>query len=247
MTRSSQFAPACAATIAIAGAATAAIDSSYSERFEGLDAGSATALGDAGWLVGANVFEPNDDFAYNYFAFPAPNGDLDGAGFRFSRIAQGESGPNQGANALGVFSDYNNADHRNGTNRRIEANVFREYTVGANDAGTWTFSFDAKQGDIGGATTAVAFIKVLDSSFNLTDFATLDTTAIGTEWQEGLSISVDIEANQVGQIFQIGFWSIAGGDDPSTVFYDNLSLVPAPGAAVLLAVAGGLASRRRRA
>ena len=46
----------------------------YSQDFEGLDITSGTALGDDGWLVGANVFDPNGNFLYNYFAFPAPNG-----------------------------------------------------------------------------------------------------------------------------------------------------------------------------
>ncbi len=230
----------CALTV-LASAGSAQIQANYSENFEGLDQSSPSALGDAGWLVGANVFDSSGtNFLYNYFAFPAPNGS--GA---FSNVASGQGGPSQGAQQLVTFNDYNNGDHGNGSGNRIEANFFREWTVGPADVGTWTFSFDAKQGDIGGSSTAAGFIKVLDSSFSLTDFATADTTSVGSLWNR-YSISVDIDAGQVGQLFQIGFLNVASNFEPSGVFYDNLNLVPSPGTAGLLGLAALGAVRRRR-
>ena len=115
---------------------------------------------------------------------------------------------------------------------------------------TWTFSFDAKQGDIGGASTALAFIKVLDpnAGFSLTDFITIDTTSLGDTW-DTYSMSVFIDPGQAGQILQFGFLNVASNFDPSGVIYDNVNFttVPVP-AALWLFMSGiaGLAAMRKR-
>ncbi|MEM7629848.1 MAG: VPLPA-CTERM sorting domain-containing protein [Planctomycetota bacterium] len=231
-----------AALVAFAGAGQAQI-SQYSEDFEGLNAANPTELGDAGWLVGANVFDSTGTtFLYNYFAFAAPNG-----GPAFSAIDSGQGGPAQGAQQLSVYNDYNNADHGNGSGNRIEANVFREYTIDASNAGTWSFSFDAKLGNLAGASTAFAFIKILDpnAGFAQTGGDIIDLTNTSTEWQ-GYTLSADVDASQAGQIFQIGFFSVASNFESSGVFYDNLNLVPTPAAAGLLGMGGLIAMRRRR-
>ncbi len=237
-----------AAVMMAAGAAQAQL-SDYSQNFEALNAADPAALSNDGWLVGANVFAPDGStFLYNYFAFPAPNGNTDGNGFRFSAVAVGEGGANQGGQQLSVFNDYNNADHNVGN--RIEANVFREYIIGAADVGqTVTFTFDAKLGDLGGASTAAAFIKILDQNngFALTAFEQQDTTSIPNTWN-AYSLSTTIQPAQVGTIFQIGFLNVASNFEPSGVFYDNLNLViPAPASAALLGLGGLAAVRRRRA
>ena len=215
--------------------------SQYSQDFESLDAGSSTALGDDGWLVGANVFDMSGNFQYNYFAFPAPNG-----GPAFSAIATGEGGPAQGDQQLSVYSDYNNADHGNGL--LIEANVFREYTVGAADVGTTqTFSFDAKLGNLEGDSTAQAFIKTIDpdNGFAQTNFVTADMTNTPSTWT-GYSLELDIDASLEGQLFQIGFLNVATDFEGSGVFYDNVNLVPAPSGVALIALGGLVGTRRRR-
>lgn len=232
-----------AALFAAAGSASAQL-SSYSQDFEGLDASSGSALGDDGWLVGANVFDPTGaNFLYNYFSFPAPNGT--GA---FSNVATGQGGAAQGAQQLVVFNDYGNPDHNVGN--RIEANVFQEQIIGAGDVGsTVSFTFDAKAGDIAGNSTAIAFIKVLDQNngFQLTAFETLDTTSLPTTWGT-YSLSTTIQPAQVGTIFQFGFWSIASDFEASGNFYDNIDFViPAPASAALLGLGGLAAARRRRA
>jgi MYXO-CTERM domain-containing protein len=231
------------AIASLAGLASADI-AAYSQDFEGLNAASPTALGDDGWLVGANVFDPGGNFLYNYFAFPAPNG-----GPAFSGVATGQGGPAQGAQQLVTYSDYNNADHANGN--VIEANFFREYTVGAADVGqTMYFSFDYKRGDIGGGTTALAFIKTLDAAngFAMTNFVTFDVTNSADTWNSQ-TLSLFIDASLEGQIFQIGFLNTATGYETSGMFYDNINLsnVPTPSGAAVLALGGLLASRRRRA
>jgi len=115
----------------------------YTEDFESLEQTSPTALGDAGWIVFANVFEANGTtLAYSYGTFPAPNGTPG-----FCAIDNGQGGPDQGDQQLVIYSDYDNQDQAIG--RRIEANTFRERTITAADVGnTISFSFDAKRGNI---------------------------------------------------------------------------------------------------
>ena len=220
----------------------------YSENFEGLDIASPGALGDTGWLVGANVFEANGDFAYNYFAFPAPNG-----GPGFSGIIAGQGGVDQGNQQLNVYNDYNNADHGNGSNRRIAANFFRNVSIlGTSDVGREIFFFfDIKQGNIGGDSTALAFLKVQETSNNsFADLAlvTADTTAPGTDWSENI-LSLVVQPEWVGETLQIGFINTADNFGDTGLFYDNfLVTIPEPSSAALcvLGVAGLLGIRRRK-
>ncbi len=203
----------------------------YSQDFEGLDQANPTALGDDGWLVGANVFDANGNFLYNYFAFPAPNG-----GNAFSAIVNGwEQGPEQGAQQLVVYNDYNNGDHQWGN--LIEANFFREQYIGAEDVGnTMVFSFDGVIGDICCGTTASAFIKVLDTSnWSVSAYESVDTGALSTAW-ETFSISHEIRADQVGHLFQIGFMNTTSWWNPSGVGYDNINLSAIPPASANLII-----------
>ena len=231
-----------AAIAAIAGSAQAQI-SNYSQDFESLNQADPAALGNDGWLVGANVFDPTGTtLLYNYFAFPAPNG-----GPAFSGIATGQGGVDQGAQQLVVYNDYNNTDHNIGN--QIEAVFFREYIVDASNVGqTWTFQFDSKLGDIQSPTTTRAFIKTLDpnAGFAQTNFIVQDTTNQPTTWNT-YQLQLNIDASLVGQIFQIGFDSTTSNFTPSGQFYDNINLVPAPGSIALLAAGGFAAIRRRRA
>ncbi|MFO7655096.1 MAG: hypothetical protein R6X25_14955 [Candidatus Krumholzibacteriia bacterium] len=189
----------------------------YSQDFEGLVQTDTGALANDGWLVFANVFGPDWSYWYGYGPFPAPND-----GPAFSQIVTGEGGAAQGTQQLVVISDYNNADHGNGA--FIESNVFQEQTVTAGDVGqTWFFGFDAKIGNLEGSTTALAFIKTLDpgSSYAMTNFITVDMTAIPATWSDfGLSIVID--PGLVGQILQFGFANTATNYAGSAVFYDNV-------------------------
>jgi hypothetical protein len=191
----------------------------YDQDFEGLVQADPDALANDGWLIFANVFDGgNGGFLYNYGPFPAPNG-----GAAFSAIDTGQGGPEQGAQQLSVYNDYNNGDHANGN--IIEANVFQEQMVGNPEIGeTWVFEFDAKLGNLEGGSTALAFIKTLDpnNGYALTNFVTVDMTAIPTTWAT-YWISLEIDASLVGQILQFGFLNTATNYEGSGVFYDNVT------------------------
>lgn len=190
----------------------------YSQDFEALDQENPDALAADNWLVFANVFAPDGtSFLYNYGAFVAPNGSGG-----FSNVASEQGGPDQGEQQLVTFSDYNNADH--GVGNRIETSVFQEQTIAAVDIGaTYDFSFDAKMGDLAGASTAFAFVKTLDpnSGFATTNLFTIDTTALPATWDTYV-LSITIDPTLVGQLLQIGFTTTASNFEASGVFYDNL-------------------------
>ncbi|MBP6876300.1 MAG: hypothetical protein KBD56_09530 [Candidatus Eisenbacteria bacterium] len=195
----------------------------YSQDFEGMDPAYAGALADDGWLVYGNVFGPDWAYWYGYGPYPAPNG-----GNGFSAVVTGQGGMEQGANQLSVYNDYNNADHANGAH--IEANVYREQVVAAEDIGlTWYFEFEAKRGNIEGATTALAFIKTLDpnSGYTMTNFITADMTSIPDTWG-AFTLEILIDADLVGQILQIGFASTATAYEGSGIFYDNINFSAEP-------------------
>ena len=201
----------------------------FVEDFESLDINSPTALSDANWLVFGNLFDPDGNFLSGYGPFGAPNGDLDGGGFRFSALTTEQGGPDQGMQQLVVFNDYNNESHGDGSNNIIESNVFREFTITADNVGTtYRFGCEFKTGDLEAPATAVAFIKTLDpnNNFELTNFATFATDA-STDWFGGF-IDLTIDASLVGQIYQIGFLNTASNFVPSGVIYDNVSVIEAP-------------------
>ncbi len=239
--------PALAAGLIVSPASWAL--NAFSENFEGLNQADGAALANAGWLAFGNVFDSGGSPLFGYGPFGAPNG-----GPGFSAVASGQGGAAQGAQQLVVYSDYNccqpSNGHFNGTDL-VEANVFQEQTVNAGDVGsTWEFQFDAKRGDIAGSTTALAFIKTLDpnAGFATTNFLTLDTTSLSTDWNT-FSIAIAIDAALTGQILQFGFLSVASNFEASGNFYDNVSFsqVPVP-AALWLFMSGiaGLAAMRRR-
>ena len=210
--------------LAIAGLQARAALSSYSQDFELLDQTGATALSDDGWRVFGNVFEANGStYVYGYGPFPAPND-----GFAFCQIDLLQGGVEQGVQQLAVFSDYNNTDHTLG--RIIESNVFHEQTIAAENVGqNWNFSFQAKLGNLEGASTATAFIKTLNpaAGYALTNFLVEDMTTISTVWG-GWTISIPIDAPLVGQILQFGFLNRASLYQGSGIFYDNISFQQGP-------------------
>jgi len=231
-----------AAFLLLAPAASWAALTPYSQDFEGLTQADPSALDNDGWLVFGNVFDPGFNYLYGYGPFPAPNG-----GPAFSAIASGEGGVPQGAQQLSIYNDYNNTDH--GAGNWVEANVFHEQTIAVTDVGSrWQFQFDAKLGNLTGASTARAFIKTLDpnNGFATTNFIQADMTAIPSTWGT-YALAIGIDAGLKGQLLQFGFASTATNYEGSGVFYDNVSFgyaPPLPGvapwgmAALMLMVAG---------
>ena len=185
----------------------------YSQDFESLVKADTAALANDGWLVFGNVFFLDGSYNYGYGPFAAPN---DGAAFCAIVDDQGI-----GFQAMAVYSDYNNTAHPTSI---IESNVFQEQMVGAGDIGdTWTFDFQAKLGNLAGASTALAFIKTLDpnAGYAMTNFITADMTNISTDWG-AYSLSIFVDAALDGQILQIGFMNTATNYEPSGVFYDEI-------------------------
>ena len=197
----------------------------YSQDFELLDQMDPTALGNDGWLVYGNVFAPDGTtYLYGYGTNPAPND-----GFGFCQIDLGQGGFEQGFQQISVFSDYNNVDHSVGN--IIESNTFQEQIVGLGDVGqSWVFDFQAKLGNIEGASTALAFIKTLDpsSGYALTNFITMDMTSTPVEWT-GYLLAIEIDPTLVGQILQIGFLNKASNYEGAGIYYDNIDFYEDPG------------------
>lgn len=220
--------------------------SAYKQDFERLAAVDPDALNKDGWQVFADVYSPDGStLVYSYGAFPAPNGP-----YGFSRIAHGFDHPQQGAQQLVVFNDYNNQGaHTSG--QHVQANVFQLQTVGAADTGrTWRFQFDARRGDLAAPSTARAFILTLDpaNGYAVTSLATLDMTLAPDAWTR-YAMSLPIAAG-AGELLEFGFSSTATSYRPSAVAYDNLSFAPVPepsGPALMLVGLGvlGCAVRRR--
>ena len=194
--------------------ATALALNPYVQDFESLNQSDTGALAGDGWMVFANVFDSGGGYLYGYGPFPAPND-----GFGFCQIALGEG---IGTQALVTFSDYNNGDHAVGN--LIESNTFQEQIIGPGDVGeTWVFDFEAKLGNIEGASTALAFIKTLDpnNGWATTNFITLDMTSIPASWSS-YSLELLIDAGLDGQILQYGFANTATYYEGSGIFYDNI-------------------------
>lgn len=189
----------------------------YSQDFEELIQADPSALANDGWYVFGNVFDPEGAYLYGYGPFPAPNDTL-----AFSRIAIGEGGDEQGAQQLIVYSDYQNVDHAVGN--LIESNVFQEQTIGPENVGeAWIFEFQAKLGNLGGTSTAAAFIKTLDPNNNyaLTNFFTEDMTSIPETWGEW-ALGIVIDSSLEDQILQFGFMNTATLYEGSGIVYDNV-------------------------
>jgi hypothetical protein len=236
------------AAVAVSGlmapaAVSSAALSNYSENFEGLVQAAPGALSGSGWNTYVNVFSPDHSAYYYGYGFPS-NNDIQHA----SNVASGQGGVTQGAQQLVVFSDYGNAGAQAGS-QQVEANVYQERTISASDVGTtWTFSFDAKRGDLASPSNALAFIKTLDpnNGYATTNFLTFDTTSIPTTWGNYSAPTLAITPGLVGQLFQFGFASTATNYTASGVFYDNISVVPAPASVAMLGMGGAALLRRRR-
>jgi len=167
------------------------------------------------WKAYANVFTDYPGcsaLSYSYGAFPTPNKD---SGFSNITLV----GASQ---ALNVFSDYDNVDHANG--RCIETSVFREVTVSAADAGSYTFGFStAPPLPLGAGVVTFGFIKLLDPNNGYyTEFFDSVSTATGGS----KSIAIDLDATADGKLLQWGFTTKASNYVDSSRVYDNVSFGP---------------------
>ena len=190
----------------------------YVQDFESLPPVNG-ALSADGWLVYGNIFDPSGTtHLWNHGPWPAPNNTGN-----WEDIVTGEGGPTQELQQIVVYSDYGNADH--GVGNRIESNLFQEQALPVGCSGTWYFTFDAKMGNLGGSSTALAFIKILNpfAGWSTTTYSQ-DMTNTPSSWTSYM-ISVDV-TGLGGQILQFGFMSVASNYEPCGVFYDNVAFSP---------------------
>ena len=203
----------------------------YDQDFEALNPEDPDALANDGWLYFGNVFTADGTFKFGFGPFPAPT-----TSGQISAIATGEGGPDQGAQQLVVFSNYDCCQPGEGHfgTDKVETIVFQEINpIPADFIGqVFEFTFDAKRGNIAGSTTAQAIIRTLDpgAGFATTNNVVLDTTNLPTDWAT-YAISLDLSDPLLqGQILQFGFSTIASNFEGAGNFYDNnvATLSPAP-------------------
>ncbi len=221
---------------------------SYNQNFESLDATSSSALSDAGFFVYSNTY--TDQGLTNLVSSSGPNPGRND--YRaFAQVVTGQGDSAQGNQQLFAFSNYLSPDHRS---NYVDALTLQQQTIGAGDLGsTWSFSFDAKQGDITGTSSTSAWIRAFDGVNTLAE-ERLDTTSLGTNWGS-YAVSLYIDHSWSGMTLEFGVNSAATAYTMSGVYYDNFNLagtpaVPVPAAAWLfgsglLGLVGVARSRNR--
>jgi len=192
----------------------------YTQGFEYLAPVNGSLAGD-GWLNYGNVFTPAGGYIYGYGPFPAVNNIGN-----WQDIVAGQGGPLQGNQQLVVYSDYANGNH--GAGNWVESNCFQEQPIPVGATGVWRLVFDAKRGNIGGASTARGFIKTLDpnAGWQMTNYLIADMTNIPSTWGTYV-INIDV-TGLGGQILQFGFSSTATNYEPCGIFYDNVCFYESP-------------------
>jgi hypothetical protein len=168
-----------------------------------------------GWWAYGNVYD-GETWLYGYGPEPVPN-NVPGASF--CELVPDQGGELQGLRQIAVISDYWNPDHELYT---IECLVYQEQDIEVGASGTWTFSFDAKLGNIAAPSTAAAFVKVLDplNGYSETFYDSVDMTNIPVEWYR-YELTVDVTGLD-GQILQFGFKNTTTDYGATGIFYDNV-------------------------
>ena len=202
----------------------AVAQSPYSQDFENLPMVDGSLTGD-GWLVYGNIFDPAWNYLWGHGPWPAPNNIGN-----WQDITTGQGGPPQGMQQLVQYSDYGNAEHGNGN--WVESLLFQEQPLPVGANGIWCFQFDAKRGDLAGASMAFAFIKTIDpnAGWAQSSLTTYDTTYLPVEWGT-YTISLDVTP-YAGQLIQFGFATQATNYEPCGVLYDNVFFYECSGSPV---------------
>ena len=245
------------AVAALAAAPASAQLSDYSQNFEALDRTNPNALAQDGYRIFGAGINPDGSTSYTFGVFDAPN-NIDSPDISvISDVASGGNPP-AGDQGLAYFSAYGNASHQDpNDDRDLRLSLFQQQVIGAGDIGnTVSFSWLAEgsaNGPTGDAFTE-AFLITLDpnASFAATNDLAFDTTNTpeGVAVPGTLTLALTDQALQ-GQILQFGFRNTSSDFEGSAVDYDNvvftadISTIPEPATAALLAGAG-LALLRRR-
>ena len=223
----------------------------YSQDFEGMTPNQGFPPNDLsadGWKIfgiawDADPYRGPANQAYVYGPFEAANG----APGSIQDVATGEGGPAQGDVVLNKFTDYNNADQ---ASLYIQTLTFQEQTIAPGDVGIWRFTYDAKIGNLEGASSAFAYIQTIDpTTFFQKGFVSNDSTNLPVEWGT-YTLDLFIDNALVGDTLSFGFSATSTNFEGSAVFYDNLNFarIPLPAVAWLFpaGLLAGLTWMRRR-
>ena len=203
----------------------------YEQDFEALDPGDPDALASDGWLYFGNVFDGTGAFKFDFGPFPAPT-----TTGQISAIATDQGGPDQGANQLVVFSNYDCCDpteprplqrDRPGRDHRLpgdQSDPRQRYWPDVHVRVRRQTRQHRRLDD----RTSVHPDAGPDAGFATTNNVVLDTTNLPASWAT-YSITLDLsDSALVGQILQFGFSTVASNFEGAGNFYDNISFC-APG------------------
>ena len=184
-----------------------------------------------GWVTFINVFESDGStYVGGYWVGPTPNAAADGG--QIAALTKRLGGAKQGRKQLNVFSNYDsdfNGVLQHEAGQLVEVNVYKEYRLTPENAGTYVFTFDARlpdEGALAAPATAKAFLKVLDPNNDFQPFgdpAESDASTLTTDW-ETRSVELTVTEEMDGMILQFGFTNVASNYDPTGVLYDNVDL-----------------------
>ena len=179
------------------------------------------------WVSYVNIFEADGNTYVGGYAVGsgAPNGE------QISALAIRQGGADQGGKHLNVFSNYESdyqgrVQHAEG--QFVEVNVYQEYRLNANNAGTYVFTFDARLPDelgLEGPAEAFAFAKVLDpgNDYQPTEPPVeFDSGDLDKTWQTR-TIEITVTPEMAGMLLQFGFTNLATNYTATGVLYDNVS------------------------
>ena len=125
-----------------------------------------------------------------------------------------------------MYNDYNccapDIGHNNPTDV-VQVNIFKEQTIAAEEVGkTIAFSFDAKRANIGGSSTANAFIKTIVGWQRDQQRDARHDEPSGHARMDSFTITLEIVPELAGEILQVGFQTEASNFEPSANYYDNV-------------------------
>ena len=177
----------------------------YAQDWEGDEA---EAL--SGWLGYINVFGADCasyQFGYAYSAL----------GTAVAVIADGAD-----SKVLNVYNDYDGTAWGDGDVNCLQANVYRQVTIEADNAGDYEFSYIVDPPELAGDNT-IGFVRIFSPSFALEN----EFTAASTPGEQ--TISFTLEESMAGKVLQYGFGTTSFRSENSGMQYDNLVFGAASG------------------
>jgi len=172
----------------------------YSQDWEGDETEALT-----GWNGYINVFE--GDCSTYLFGYP-----YNALGTAVAVVVPGAD-----SQVLNTYNDYDGTAWGEGDVNCLEANIYREVTIVAENVGDYTFYFVAEPPEFVGSNTN-GFVKVL----KLPDYSLIAQQTVGTTSGGERTVSFTIDESMVGELLQFGFYTVSLRGEDSGMYYDNL-------------------------